>query len=105
MRLKLWNYEIEAFNGIYTVNVNIHELELTLEPSYTFIDSGALDHSIFLMYRNNYHYNLLNLKGSVIPTKHSNNKKELKADKHIFESKMKAIDKDINFAGENTDTY
>ena len=79
-----WNYEIEAFNEIYTVNVNIHELELTLEPSYKFIDTGALDHPIFLMHRNNYHYNLLNLKGSVIPTKHSNKKKELKAVKHIF---------------------
>ena len=52
------------------------------------------------MYRNNDHYNSLNLKGLVIPTKHSMNKKEHKASKHTFESNIKAIDKDINFAGE-----
>ena len=57
------------------------------------------------MYRDNYHYNLLNLKGSVIPTNHYNKKKEPKADERIFESKMKAIDEDINFADENFDTY
>ena len=48
---------------------------------------------------------MLNLKGSVIPTNHYKKKKEPKADERIFESKMKAIDEDINFAGENFDTY
>ena len=56
------------------------------------------------MYRNNDHYNSLNLKGSVILTKHSKKKKELKASKHIFESKIKAIGKNVNFAGEKADT-
>ena len=69
------NCEIQAFSDIYSVNVNIHELESTLEPSYKFINAGASDHPIFLMYRNNDHYNSLNLKGSVIVTKHSKNKK------------------------------
>ena len=57
------------------------------------------------MYRNNDHYNSLNLKGSVIVTKHSKNKKEHKASKHIFESKIKAFDKNVNFAGEKADSY
>ena len=65
------NCEIQAFSEIYSVNVNIHELESTLEPSYKFINAGASDHPISLMYRNNDHYNSLNLKGSVIVTKHS----------------------------------
>ena len=52
------------------------------------------------MYRNNYHYNLLNLKGLVVLAKHSKKYKEPKASKDIFESKIKAIDKDINFDGE-----
>ena len=50
------------------------------------------------MYRNNDHYNSLNLKGSVIMTKHS--KKKPKASKHIFESKIKEIDKKVNLIGE-----
>ena len=57
------------------------------------------------MYRNNDHYNSLNLKSSVIVTKRSKRKKEPKANKHIFESKIKAIDKNINFAGEKADSY
>ena len=94
------NCEIQAFSEIYSVNVNINELESTLEPSYEFIKAGLSNHPIFLMYRNNDHYNSLNLKGSVIVTKHSKNKKEPKASKHIFESKIKAVDKNVNFAGE-----
>ena len=99
------NCEIQAFSEIYSVNVNIHELESTLESSYKFINAGASDHPISLMYRNNDHYNSLNLKGSVIVTKHSKRKRELKAIKHIFESKMKDIDKNINFVGEKADSY
>ena len=72
------NCEIQAFSEIYSVNVNIHELESTLEPSYKFINAGASDHPISLMYRNNDHYSSLNLKGSVIVTKHSKNKRNLK---------------------------
>ena len=99
------NCEIQAFSEIYSVNVNIHELESTLEPSHKFINVRASDHPISLMYRNNDHYNSLNLKGSVIVTKHSKNKKEPKASKHIFESKIKAVDKNVNFAGEKADSY
>ena len=87
------NCEIQAFSDIHCVNINIHELESTLEPSYKFINAGASDHPITLMYRNNDHYNSLNLKGSVIVTKHSKRKMEPKASKHIFESKIKAIEK------------
>ena len=99
------NCEIQAFSEIYSVNVNIHELKSTLEPSYKFINDGASDHPISLMYRNNDHYNSLNLKGSVIVAKHSKNKKEPKANKHIFESKIKAVDKNVNFTGEKADSY
>ena len=56
------------------------------------------------MYRNNDHYNSLNLKDSVIPTKHFEKKNESKASKHIFKSKMNIVDKDINFAGEIADS-
>ena len=45
------NCEIQTFSEIYSVNVNIHELESTLEPSYKFINAGASDHPISLMYR------------------------------------------------------
>ena len=45
------NCEIQAFSEIYSVNVNIHELESTHEPSYKFINTGASDHPISLMYR------------------------------------------------------
>ena len=41
----------------------------------------------------------------MIVTKHSKNKKEPKASKHIFESKIKAVDKNVNFAGEKADSY
>ena len=99
------NCEIQAFSEIYSVNVNIHELESTHEPSYKFINAGSSDHPISLMYRNNDHYNSLNLKGSVIVTKHSKNKNEPKASKHIFESKIKAVDKNVNFAGEKAYSY
>ena len=99
------NCEIQAFSEIYSVNVNIHELESTLEPSYKCINFGASDHPISLMYRNNDHYNSLNLKGSMIVTKHSKNKKEPKASKHIFESKIKAVDKNVIFTGEKADSY
>ena len=99
------NCEIQTFSEIYSVNVNIHELELTLEPSYKFINVEASDHPISLIYRNNDHYNSLNFKGSVIVTKHSKNKKEPKARKHIFESKIKAVDKNVNFAEEKADSY
>ena len=51
------------------------------------------------MYRINNNYNSLNLKDLVIPKKHSKKKNKPKVSKRIFESKMKAIDKDINFAG------
>ena len=57
------------------------------------------------MYRNNDYYNSLNLKGSVILTKHSKKKKEPKGSKHIFESKIKIIDKNVNFAGKKADSY
>ena len=87
------NSEVQAFSEIYNVNVNIYELESTLEPSYKFFNAGASYHPISLMYRNNDHYNSLNLKGLVILTKYSKKKREPKACKHIFESKMKAIDK------------
>ena len=106
-RNEVWggNCEIQAFSEIYSVIVNIHELESTLEPSYKFINARASDHPTSLMYRNNDHYNSLNLKGSVIVTKHSKNKKEPKASKHIIESKIKAVDKNVNFAGEKADSY
>ena len=94
------NCEIHAFSEIYSVNVNIHELESTLEPSYKFINTGASNYPIFFMYRNNDHYNSLNLKGSVFMTKHFKKKKEPKASKHIFESKIKSIDKKVNLIGE-----
>ena len=41
----------------------------------------------------------------MIQIKHSKKNKEPKASKHIFESKIKAIDKDINFIGEKADSY
>ena len=87
----VWGGNCEIQAEIYSVNVNIYELESILEPSYKFINAWASDHPISLMYRNNDHYNSLNLKGSVIVTKHSKNKKEPKASKHIFESKIKAV--------------
>ena len=34
--------EIQAFSEIYSVNVNIHELESTLEPSYKFINAWSI---------------------------------------------------------------
>ena len=42
LRNGIWdvNLEIRAFSEIYSVNVNIHELESTLEPSYKFINVG-----------------------------------------------------------------
>ena len=57
------------------------------------------------MYRNNDHYNSLNLEGSVILTWHSKKKKKPKDSKHIFESKIKAIDNNVNFAGKKADSY
>ena len=57
------------------------------------------------MYKNSDHYNSLNLKGSVILTKHSKKKKKPKASKQIFESKIKAIDTNVNFAGEKADSH
>ena len=45
------NCEIQAFNEIYSVKVNIHGLESTLEPDYKFINAGALDHLISLIYK------------------------------------------------------
>ena len=99
------NCEIHAFSEIYSLNVNIHELESTLEPNYKFISVWASDHQISFMYRNNDNYNSLNLKGSMIQTKHSKKKKENKVSKHIYESKMKATDKDINFAGVKADSH
>ena len=51
------NCEIQAFCKIYSLKFNIHELKSTLEPSYKFINDGASDHSIFLMYNNNYRNN------------------------------------------------
>ena len=73
LRNGIWdgNCEIQVFKEIYSVNVNIHKLESTLEPNYKFINAWASDHPISLMYRNNDHYNSLNLKGLVILTKHS----------------------------------
>ena len=41
----------------------------------------------------------------MIKTENSKKKKKSKANKHIFESKIKVIDKSINFAGENADSY
>ena len=41
----------------------------------------------------------------MIVTKHSKNKKEPKASKHIFESKIKAANKNANFAGEKANSY
>ena len=76
-KVQYWNYEIQAFNEIYSVNVNIYGLELTLESGYKFINDGASDHPISLMYRNNDHYNSLNLKGSVIMAKQSKKKSNL----------------------------
>ena len=63
------NCEIQAFSEIYIANVNIDELESALESIYKFINTGASDHPISLMYRNNDHYNSLILKCWVIPTK------------------------------------
>ena len=99
------NCEIQAFSEISSVNLNIHELESTLELSYKFINAGTSDHSISLMFRNKDNYNSLNWKGSVIVTKHYKKKKEPKSSKHIFVSKIKAIDKNVNFAREKADSY
>ena len=41
----------------------------------------------------------------MIPTKDSKKKKEPKASKHIFESKIKSVDKNVNFAGEKAGSY
>ena len=81
---------IQAFSEIYIVNVNIYELESTFKPSYKFINAIALNHAISLIYKNNDHYNSLNLKFLVILTRHSK-KKQPKARKHIFDSKIKPL--------------
>ena len=45
-----WNCEIQSFSEIYSVSVNIYELESTLEPIYKFINSGSSGQSISLTY-------------------------------------------------------
>ena len=72
------NCEIQAFREIYSVCVNIHELESILEPSYKFINSWASDYPISLLYRNNDHNNLLNLKGAIILIKILRRKRNLR---------------------------
>ena len=54
--------EIQAFTEVYSVNVYVHELESTLEPSFRYLNPGASIHPIRLIYRNNYHYNSLTTK-------------------------------------------
>ena len=54
--------EIQAFTEVYSVNVYVHELESTLEPSYRYLNPGASIHPIRLIYRNNHHYNSLTTK-------------------------------------------
>ena len=70
-RNEVWvgNCEIQVFSEIYSVNVNIDELESALEPIYKSINTGASDHPISLIYTNNDHYNSLNLKCWMIQTK------------------------------------
>ena len=41
----------------------------------------------------------------MIVTKHSKNKKEPKASKHTFESKIKTVDKNVNFAWEKAYSF
>ena len=54
--------EIQAFTEVYSVNVYVHELKSTLEPSYRYLNPGASIHPIRLIYRNNDHYNSLTTK-------------------------------------------
>ena len=44
------------------MNVYVHELESTLEPSYKYLNPGAFMHPIRLIYRDNDHYNSLTTK-------------------------------------------
>ena len=54
--------EIQAFTEVYSVNVYVHELESTLEPSFRYLNPGASIHPIRLIYRNNDHYDSLTTK-------------------------------------------
>ena len=56
--------EIQAFTEVYSVNVYVHELESTLEPSYRYLNPGASIHPIRPIYRNNDHYNSLTTKSN-----------------------------------------
>ena len=56
--------EIQAFTELCSVNVYVHELESTLEPSYRYLNPGASIHPIWLIYRNNDHNNSLTTKSN-----------------------------------------
>ena len=80
-------WKIQAFTEVNNVNVNIniHELESTLKPSYKFINPGGSAISIFLIFRNSYHYNQLILKKFRILIKTINKKeKEPKISKNYL---------------------
>ena len=54
------NCEIQTISEIYSINVNIYELESILESRYKFINFRASDQPISFIYRNNDHNNSLN---------------------------------------------